>query len=173
MRILARFGLASIAICLYAVLPAVKTFADNTPSVAINVQNAVPRQVEDTTERAVARDYAAAWQAMIKALEAFPSTGIILSAEGWLFRIAHNAALDFLRRRARRVAQSAGLLARAGSGAAPGAGLAVSIAAVTVIPPAVRPWWRRRGGRRAGRGRWRCAPPRPVLAWQPTRPGAR
>src|SRR5258708_18665608 len=40
-------------------------------------------------------------EAMIKALEAFPSAGIIVHPEGWLFRIAYNAALDFLHRRAR------------------------------------------------------------------------
>ena len=37
--------------------------------VALNVQNAAPRQVEETTEKAIARDYAAAWQAMAAALE--------------------------------------------------------------------------------------------------------
>ena len=37
--------------------------------------------------------------ALIKAVEAFASTAPIQKPEGWLFRIAHNTALDFLRRR--------------------------------------------------------------------------
>jgi RNA polymerase sigma-70 factor, ECF subfamily len=40
-------------------------------------------------------------EALIKAIEALPDMGSIAHPEGWLFRIAHNAALDFLRRRAR------------------------------------------------------------------------
>ena len=42
--------------------------------------------------------------ALIKAVEALPSAGGIGNPEGWLFRIAHNTALDFLRRRNRQEA---------------------------------------------------------------------
>jgi len=38
--------------------------------------------------------------ALIKALATLPNFGVIDNPEGWLFRIAHNTALDFLRRRA-------------------------------------------------------------------------
>jgi RNA polymerase sigma-70 factor (ECF subfamily) len=40
-------------------------------------------------------------EALLKAFEAAPRTEPLDNPEGWLFRIAHNAALDFLRRRAR------------------------------------------------------------------------
>jgi RNA polymerase sigma-70 factor, ECF subfamily len=43
-------------------------------------------------------------EAVLKALEAFPQAAPLLNPEGWLFRIAHNAALDFLRHRARQQA---------------------------------------------------------------------
>ena len=41
-------------------------------------------------------------EAMLKAVAAFPGDGSVANIEAWLFRIAHNAALDFLRGRARR-----------------------------------------------------------------------
>src|SRR5215475_12312855 len=43
-------------------------------------------------------------ETLVKALEALPRPGLLANPEGWLFRIAHNAALDFLRRRARNEA---------------------------------------------------------------------
>jgi RNA polymerase sigma-70 factor (ECF subfamily) len=46
--------------------------------------------------------------ALIKAVESFPSAGPIRNPEGWLFRIAHNTALDFLRRRNRQEALHSG-----------------------------------------------------------------
>ncbi|WP_342736789.1 sigma-70 family RNA polymerase sigma factor [Bradyrhizobium sp. B117] len=42
--------------------------------------------------------------ALIKAMGALQSVSPVVSPEGWLFRIAHNTALDFLRRRNRQEA---------------------------------------------------------------------
>jgi RNA polymerase sigma-70 factor (ECF subfamily) len=42
--------------------------------------------------------------ALMKAFSAFPHAGSIGNLDAWLFRIAHNAALDFLRRRRRHEA---------------------------------------------------------------------
>ncbi len=41
-------------------------------------------------------------EALIKAVEAYDEGEPVANLEGWVFRIAHNAALDFLRRRARQ-----------------------------------------------------------------------
>jgi len=41
-------------------------------------------------------------EVLVKAIEAFSDSEPVANAEGWLFRIAHNAALDFLRRRVRQ-----------------------------------------------------------------------
>jgi RNA polymerase sigma-70 factor (ECF subfamily) len=46
--------------------------------------------------------------ALIKAVESFAAAGAIGNPEGWLFRIAHNTALDFLRRRNRQEALRSG-----------------------------------------------------------------
>ena len=43
--------------------------------------------------------------ALIKAIEAYERQAVT-NPEAWLFRIAHNAALDFLRRRARQDSRS-------------------------------------------------------------------
>jgi RNA polymerase sigma-70 factor, ECF subfamily len=39
--------------------------------------------------------------AIVKAIEALPAAGAVANLEGWIFRILHNTALDFLRRRGR------------------------------------------------------------------------
>jgi RNA polymerase sigma-70 factor (ECF subfamily) len=46
-------------------------------------------------------------EALLKAVEASPRTPLRTNPEGWLFRVAHNAAIDHLRRRARHVAAHA------------------------------------------------------------------
>ncbi len=43
-------------------------------------------------------------EALLRAYVAFSKTEPLANPEGWLFRIAHNAALDFLRRRMRQLA---------------------------------------------------------------------
>jgi hypothetical protein len=60
---------AMVAAALFAPVVANSVRAANAPSVSLNVSGAAPREVEETTQRSVARDYAAAWQAMADALD--------------------------------------------------------------------------------------------------------
>jgi len=69
MRLTMRIACLLVALVAFALLPGDAVRAASTPSVSLNVANAGPRQVEDTTQRSVARDYAAAWQAMADALD--------------------------------------------------------------------------------------------------------
>ena len=46
-------------------------------------------------------------EALIKAVEAFPREASIAQPQAWLFRIAHNEAIDFVRQRARQDASHA------------------------------------------------------------------
>jgi len=70
MKSLLRATLAAMLIAGAAlVLPNQQILADSQTSISVNVQNAGPCKVEDTTQRSVARDYAAAWTAMVQALD--------------------------------------------------------------------------------------------------------
>ncbi len=72
MKSLSRIALLAVAVAAAASLGAVglfRTFADAKPSVQLNVDNAGPRQVEDSTQRSIVRDYTAAWQGIRTALE--------------------------------------------------------------------------------------------------------
>lgn len=70
MKTVQRISMACLMVAgLAAFLPKLPVFADSQPAISVNVQNAGPRAVEDTTQRSVARDYAAAWKAMAEALD--------------------------------------------------------------------------------------------------------
>jgi hypothetical protein len=45
-----------------------RVLADTKPAVRLNVESAVPRQVDDSVQQAIVRDYSAAWQSMATAL---------------------------------------------------------------------------------------------------------
>src|SRR5690242_8901168 len=64
-----RVAFLLVALCALAVLARNSVAAASAPSVSLSVQNSAPRQVEETTERSVARDYANAWQVMADALD--------------------------------------------------------------------------------------------------------
>jgi hypothetical protein len=56
-----------LAVC--GAIPLVlQTMADSKPNVQLNVDNTRPRSLEDSTQTAIVRDYAAAWQALNTAL---------------------------------------------------------------------------------------------------------
>jgi hypothetical protein len=48
---------------------ALQTFAADAGTSKLSFANAAPREVEDTTQQAVARDYSAAWKSLSQALE--------------------------------------------------------------------------------------------------------
>lgn len=58
----------AVVMALVVIMPLSHTLADSKPVVHLNAANAAPRQLEDTTEKAIARDYGAAWQALEQAL---------------------------------------------------------------------------------------------------------
>lgn len=63
---------ATIAIALFFIAPDLGSslaYAADNPPVTLSVQNATPRQVEDATQKAVIRDYGAAWQTLNQALD--------------------------------------------------------------------------------------------------------
>src|SRR4051812_15146319 len=80
--------------------------------------------------------------ALAKAAEAFPDTGGIERPENWLFRIAHNTALDALRRRKRQavVESDIDLTGMADQSAAADARVAAaaSLATFLLLPPGQR-----------------------------------
>lgn len=62
-------GLAAFGVIVLALKPGALVLAAGTPTIAIHIEHAAPRAVEETTERALARDYATAWQTMREALD--------------------------------------------------------------------------------------------------------
>jgi hypothetical protein len=63
--------LASVIVVFIATVvgKAVLYAADSNANITVNVANVQPREVEDLTERALVREYGAAWQTLSKALK--------------------------------------------------------------------------------------------------------
>jgi hypothetical protein len=61
--------LLGIALLLSGAIPlAQRALAkDAAPAIAINIDNAAPRPVEEATQKALSRDYSAAWEALLEA----------------------------------------------------------------------------------------------------------
>jgi hypothetical protein len=58
-----------IGVAISSIVPMlVRGLADTKPNVQLNTANAGPREVEETTQKAILRDYTAAWQAINSAL---------------------------------------------------------------------------------------------------------
>jgi RNA polymerase sigma-70 factor (ECF subfamily) len=81
-------------------------------------------------------------EALAKAAEALPTAGVIERPESWLFRVAHNAALDALRRRKRQAAVRSDIdlagVADTGAAADVRVAAAASLAAFMRLPVAQR-----------------------------------
>jgi hypothetical protein len=58
----------ALAVCVAALLLE-RAMADTKPDVQLTVKNAQPRPLEDITQKAILRDYTAAWQAIAASLE--------------------------------------------------------------------------------------------------------
>ena len=71
MRSALRFGMAIAVFGVLALVsgPDGSVLAASAPAIMINTEHAAPREVEETTQKALARDYATAWQAMTEALD--------------------------------------------------------------------------------------------------------
>ena len=71
MKLVLRLGIAVAApfLLVLALKPTLSVLAASAPTIAINAEHAAPRDVEETTQKALARDYATAWQVMTEALD--------------------------------------------------------------------------------------------------------
>ena len=61
-------SVAGVLLALSGAIPLLSAFANEGPQVSLNIANATPREVEETTQAAVKREYANAWKAMTVAL---------------------------------------------------------------------------------------------------------
>lgn len=62
--------LCGVALAISGAVPLLqRIFADTKPAVQLTTDHAQPRQLEDITQKAILRDYTAAWQAIATALE--------------------------------------------------------------------------------------------------------
>jgi len=62
-------ALAALAVVVLVFRTPQRVLAASTASIAINVEHAAPREIEETTQKALGRDYVTAWQTMTEALE--------------------------------------------------------------------------------------------------------